>query len=84
MPSFVPESCPAANPANTRGSCDATPLRKPKSKRTFERRETSVENELQVAQLPLGKDNRLKLLSLVVKLLAPRRIARDQVLKDTA
>lgn len=53
-------------------------------KLTFKRREASVQNQLQVAQLPLGEHNSLQLLRLLVEFPAPGRIASDQILEDSA
>ena len=54
-----------------------------RSEHTFQWRKASIHNQLQVAKLPLGEDNGWELLSLIVELLATRRIACDEVLQDT-
>lgn len=52
--------------------------------RTLERREASVQDQLQIAQLPLSEDDGRQALSLCEKLLAAGGIARNQVLEDAA
>ena len=78
-----PRVMPRLQTSQTRGAA-RQPHPKNKSQRTFQRRETTIQDEFQIAQLPLAQDNGLQLLCLVVELLAPRRITRNQVLEDTA
>lgn len=51
---------------------------------TLERREATVQDELQIAELALIEHDSGESLCLIVELLAARGIARDQVLEDTA
>lgn len=52
--------------------------------RTFQGREASVENQLQIAELSLIKHESRKRLSFSFELLSPRRIASNKILEDTA
>ena len=74
----IEASCKRGKTAGDRGS------RHQRSEHTFQWRKASIHNQLQVAKLPLGEDNGWELLSLIVELLATRRIACDEVLQDTA
>ena len=58
--------------------------RQPQGKLTFQRRETTTQDEFQIAQLPLAQHDSGQLLGLIVELLSSGRIARDQVLEDAA
>lgn len=60
------------------------PARDKKKLRTLERRETTVENQLQVAKLPLRQDNGGQTLGLVGQLLSAGSIAGNEVLEDAA
>jgi hypothetical protein len=50
---------------------------------TFQGRKPSVQDQLQIAKVSLGERNRRKRLSFIIQLLAPRRIARNEVLEDS-
>jgi hypothetical protein len=56
----------------------------PECERTLKRREASVQDQLQIAQLPLSEDDGRQALSLCEKFLAAGGIARNQVLEDAA
>lgn len=51
---------------------------------TFKRRKSSIQDEFQIAELTFGKDDRRKSFSFFIKLLAPWRIARDEIFQDPA
>lgn len=50
---------------------------------TLQRRETTVQDELEIAQLPLAEDDGGEPVGLLRELLAARSIAGNQVLEDT-
>lgn len=51
---------------------------------TFERRETTVEDQLEIAKVTLGEDESRELLRLGLELGLARQIASEEVLEDTA
>lgn len=51
---------------------------------TFQGREASVENELEVAELPFGEDDGRELLGFFEKLLSTRCISGDEVFQNAA
>ncbi len=54
------------------------------SQRTFKRRETAIEDQLEIAELALAEEQRRQSLSLGGKLGMAGQIAGDQVLEDAA
>jgi hypothetical protein len=63
---------------------DVSAPAKEKQPPTFEWREASVEDQLQVAQLSLSENNRGELLRFLCQFFAPGRVACDEVLQNTA
>ena len=51
---------------------------------TFQRREATVDDELEIAKLTLVQDNGRELLGLSEELIAARSIAGNEILEDTA
>jgi hypothetical protein len=51
---------------------------------TLQRREATVDDELEIAKLALVQDNGGELLGLSGELIAARSIASNKILKDTA
>jgi hypothetical protein len=52
--------------------------------RTFQRRETAIEQQLEIAQLALAEEQSRQGLGLGRKLGMARQVSRDQVLEDAA
>lgn len=50
---------------------------------TLQRRKTTVQDKLQIAQLPLAKNDGWEGFGLGVELLSPRKIAGEEILKNT-
>lgn len=74
------QDCPHSEPAN----CKSKEEEKQIQSRTFQRTETSIKDQLQIAQLTFCEDNCRQFLSLGLQLIMARGVAGDQVLEDTA
>lgn len=79
-----PRIISGCKPRQTGGAAPPPISASPCTLHTFQRREASAQDQLQIAQLPLAENDGLELLCLVVKLLASGRITRNQVLEDAA
>lgn len=71
-------------PTKKKKSVLGSPTISADGRRTFERRETTVEDQLEIAKLSLGQSDGRKSLGLGVELLVAGSIAGEEILQDTA
>ena len=64
--------------------CFPPPTQVTQHSRTFKRRKPSIENELEIAKLPIRQDNSWKFFRFRRQLLPPRSVASDEVLENAA